>query len=138
VDLSDVLDNAEQLKVVKFLDRLTQSDKIAWQPNGQEASITDYGSHVYRLDSLDGDGVPPYRLSVRRKVQTGQQINQAEIAQVVMRTTGDPKADVEINRALRELYELAYRKSRRKVSRIDDFLNELDELGRGDGDTTPL
>ena len=49
-----------------------------------------------------------------------------------MRPSFDPKSNDEINSGLRELYEDAYRKSRRNVSKIDEVLNELDGVERGD------
>ena len=49
-----------------------------------------------------------------------------------MRLADDPAYSDEINTALRELYEDAFRKSRRQASKIDKILNELDAVERGD------
>jgi hypothetical protein len=131
VDLSDVLEAAEQLKILNTLGRLTVHGTISWRPDGADGSVTEVGTHRYQLSSVDGDGLPPYRLSVYRKQRTGQP-TYLIVAQVVMRTSTDPKSNAEINGTLRELYEDAYRKSRRKASKIDEFMNELEEAERGD------
>ena len=67
MDLSDVLDDAEQLRIVNTLGRLTVSDKIAWQAVGKDVSLTTLGSHRYELSSQDDDGEPPYSLTIFRK-----------------------------------------------------------------------
>lgn len=133
MDLSDVLDDAEQLRIVNTLGRLTVSDKIAWQPVGKDVSLTALGSHRYELSSQDNDGEPPYSLTIFRKEKVDQQaIGHRIIATILMRPSFDPKSNDEINSGLRELYEDAYRKSRRNVSKIDEVLNELDGVERGD------
>ena len=132
MDLSDVLEHSEQLKIVNTLGRLTASDRITWRPDGSDVSVTELANHSYRLFSVDADGEAPYGLTVSRREKVGPTVSYKPVAEIVMHPASDPKANAEINASLRDLYEDAYRKSRRDALKIDEFLEELDGVERGD------
>jgi hypothetical protein len=134
VDLSDVLEEAEQIQILTTLSRLTTSGTLTWASDGAYASVTSGGNHRYTLSAVDRDGEPPYQLTIERRERRegSRTIGYRTIGVIVMRQTSDEKSNAEVNSLLRQLYESAFRQSRRKISNISDVIDELSGIERGD------
>jgi hypothetical protein len=132
-----VLDRDEQIRLLKSLQRLSVSGALTWEDPYAGEEDPDYtdvfvseiedetNSFKFLLDSVDSDGVSPYRLQVTQKnVRTGRYINIAIIAMELERAGGDS----EINALVDDLYSTATRSARRPEEVIRQLFSQLSEL----------
>jgi hypothetical protein len=124
----DAIDESERIRVVELLLRFTKDGRVSWRIGDyHDKSELTLGRHFYELASEDQDGYPPYRLSV---TEVGKQHFTRSPFYAAMKPSDEEGANQELNELLRELYEIAYRQSRRDESKVDDILSELEEIDR--------
>ncbi len=122
---ADVLTRDEQLDLVNRLIRLTERHAIDWQ-NVQSAGFAYWASlsqHSYRIESVDDDGVAPYRLTVDTR-------GGRTLAVVEMRPPTMSGQEV-VNNAVRDLYELVHRFVSRSERDIKMLFEDLDDVESG-------
>lgn len=134
MELADVLDVPEQLQILESLTRLTASGTLSWGAGNGDTSVATAGDHRYRLSSVDKDGEPPYRLSIERRMRIRPESKAFHfelVASIVMRGVGGPNSDQKVNALMRNLFESAYRQSRRKSIKFEEILRDLSDVESG-------
>ncbi len=117
--------------LITRLTAATKTNGLQWTKSGDASYLTDLGGFTITISSVDGDGHPPYRLSILDE-------RAIEVTAVDWRVESTPygvTADAEQNHYLGELYR-AVRASvvdlKTVISRILDALPGPQVLARGE------
>ncbi len=122
----NVLDPDEVRELLGRLVVLTREGQLRWQLISPHEFMAVLARHTLRIDSVDRDDAPPYRLSLfRHKADEPELLNS-------IYTDLDSQTDESstINTSLGMLYILAMRSSRNLDGAMKEILEDLDELDR--------
>lgn len=113
---------------------MTSKGLVTWDDSHDEDSfvrddrlvgIAKKGIFGFILESVDGDGVAPYRLVVRR---VDRQSNVAHTIAIIEMEAVDKGGDREVNGMIEALYADAVRRARRSDEDVRELFQTLDEI----------
>lgn len=119
-----MLSDDEWSALINKLRQLTESEKVKWEVGFIENELyLEVGDVTYWIESKDGDGVPPFDLTIRRKVDGSK-------AQEVDRLTsrGGPEVDRVPGTKVIPLWDIAKRMSEGGPQLAKSLLDQLSEI----------
>jgi hypothetical protein len=124
------LSDTEKTEMLKHFKNLTTKGTITWEPgDSSDECSADIGDGFFVvLDSVDGDGVSPFRLRIYKSKDRGPAT--VEVVDISM-TPGDEGGNEAINNRIIDLYTDAMRRSVRSDEDIRRVFSLLDSLERG-------
>lgn len=121
------LSDTEKTEMLKHFKNLTTKGAITWEPGeSSDECSADIGDEFFAmLDSIDGDGVSPFRLRIFKSTDGGPVA--VEVADISM-TPADEGGNDAINNRISDLYADAMRRTVRSDEDIRRVFSLLDSL----------
>lgn len=102
-------------------DRTTTGD-LVWEQSQQWSDLfaTNIGSTRVVVDSVDNDGVAPYRFQIRKRA------DHHTVHEIVMERDPENPSDVRMNELINKLYEAVRESVLQSESTLDEIIENLD------------
>jgi hypothetical protein len=132
-----VLDPGEQVRLLNSVKNMTESGTITWRdPNEDDPNFhrKDWfiaalpgGKFAFGLESVDGDGVAPYMLTVHQYVEKKDAENGIKVIASIQMEPADKGGNAAINELIERLYADVARRARRSDTAIEELFSAIDQ-----------